>query len=89
MPKLEVTCKDGGRKAVVLNGSVLGSDVLLAFFDVTDRRAAEDALERKVLELERFNRAMVDRELRIIELKREINRLLTATGQSARYRIVE
>lgn len=87
--ELEVTCKDGSRKSVVLNGSVLGSDVLLAFFDVTDRRSAEDALQRKVLELERFNRAMVDRELRIIELKREINRLLAATGQSARYRIVE
>jgi PAS domain S-box-containing protein len=37
------------------------------------------------LELERFNRAMVGRELRMIELKKEINELCAQAGQPRRY----
>jgi len=62
--------------------------------DVTERKqaAAELQLRNAELhakndELERFNRAMVDRELRMIELKQEINTLLHQVGQPPRYRV--
>lgn len=41
--------------------------------DVTERKQAEDELRDSYGELERFNRAAVGRELRIIELKKEVN----------------
>jgi PAS domain S-box-containing protein len=57
--------------------------------DITDRKRAEIDIKRRVDELERFNRAMVDRELRMIELKKEINELLKQAGREEKYRIVE
>ncbi len=50
---------------------------------------AEAKLRESYSELERFNKVAVDRELRMIELKQEINDLLEAAGQAAKYRIVE
>lgn len=47
-------------------------------------RAAQEAIERS-RELERFNRAVVDRELRMRELKREIDALRARLGQPPRY----
>ena len=59
-------------------------------------QAAEDALrqhseslERSNLELERFNRLAVGRELRMIELKRQINDLCAQLGQPAPYVLPE
>lgn len=56
--------------------------------DITERRRAEAALREKMAELrasnaelERFNRAMVDRELRMVELKAEINALCQRLGE--------
>ena len=56
--------------------------------DITERKQAEEALQRAYEELERFNRVTLGRELRMIELKKEINTLLNAAGQPAKYRIV-
>jgi PAS domain S-box-containing protein len=53
--------------------------------DITERKRAEEVLHQRNAELERFNRATVGRELRMIELKREINALCAAAGQPARY----
>lgn len=43
--------------------------------DVTERKKAEEALLQKNRELEEMNRLMVDREIKMIELKEEIERL--------------
>ena len=42
-------------------------------------------LERRAKELEMFNKAMVDREMKIIELKKEVNRLCAGLGQEPVY----
>jgi two-component system CheB/CheR fusion protein len=53
--------------------------------DVTKRRMAEEELRRRADELSRFNRAMVDRELRMIDLKKEVNELCARLNQGKRY----
>jgi PAS domain-containing protein len=64
--------------------------------DITEQKAAEEAirqhgdrLERSNLELERFNRLAVGRELRMIELKQQINDLCAQSGQPAPYVLPE
>jgi len=57
--------------------------------DIGERKQVEAALRQQYAELERFNKAAVGRELRMIALKQEINDLLEATGQTAKYRIVD
>jgi hypothetical protein len=56
--------------------------------DITERKRASEALlqqseemKRRNLELERFNRATVGRELDMIELKRRINALSAELGR--------
>lgn len=62
--------------------------------DITERRKAESAIQQhaEILrvrneELERFNRASVGREMRMIELKNEINELCTKAGMQPRYAV--
>jgi two-component system sensor histidine kinase/response regulator len=53
--------------------------------DVTERRRVEGELRRRNAELERFNQVTVGRELRMIELKRQVNDLARELGRSAPY----
>jgi DNA-binding NtrC family response regulator len=53
------------------------------------RREAEEALQDKMQELQRFHDVTVGRELAMIALKKEVNALLIAAGREARYVIVE
>jgi len=53
--------------------------------DITARKQAEEALRASNQELTRFNQAMVGRELRMAELKKEINALCAQLGQPPRY----
>lgn len=62
------------------------------FTDITERKRAEAALRQQAgdlrarnEELERFNNASVGRELRMIELKQEVNQLCQQVGLPARY----
>jgi PAS domain S-box-containing protein len=63
--------------------------------DITARKAAEAEIQRQMKalqaaneELARFNRVAVGRELRMTELKREINALLEKEGMAAKYKVV-
>jgi PAS domain S-box-containing protein len=53
--------------------------------DITERKRAEESLRESNKELTRFNRAAVGRELRMIELKKEINALCARAGEMPRY----
>ncbi|MBV9892029.1 MAG: PAS domain-containing protein, partial [Rhizobacter sp.] len=55
--------------------------------DLTEARQAEEDIRQRNEELERFNRAAVGRELRMIELKEENNALSKALGRPPRYAI--
>jgi len=57
--------------------------------DKKARRLAEEALEERVNELQRFHDLTVGRELRMIELKKEVNALLGKSGEPEKYKIVE
>lgn len=53
--------------------------------NITERKLAEEELKRQLDELKRWHSVMLDREDRVLELKREINELLSRTGEPPRY----
>ena len=71
-------------------GQIIGASKIAR--DIGQRKQAEDDLQRahaelqtRAEELARFNNAAVGRELRMIELKKEINGLSQRLGEPARY----
>lgn len=80
------------------NGSTYPVDVHLQLFnqdtnpvfcaiinDITIRKQAEEKISDQLKELRRWNEAMLDREERVLDLKREVNALLHASGNPVRY----
>ncbi|HAM88044.1 MAG: Signal transduction histidine kinase [Candidatus Falkowbacteria bacterium GW2011_GWC2_38_22] len=66
-------------------GKIIG--VLGTYMDISERKNYEDELKKskeilqsKVKELQRFNRVITDRELKMIELKKEISELKARLG---------
>ena len=57
--------------------------------DTTERKHMEEDLRRNLEELERFNRLAYGRELKMIQLKEEINELLCQLNQDKKYKIVK
>lgn len=53
--------------------------------DVNAKKTAEQTVGEKIDELERFRKLTIDREIRMIELKREVNELLRLSGVPERY----
>ena len=53
--------------------------------DITESKQAEQEIAQRVTELERFNRSMVGREKRMIELKGLINDLSQELGKEPPY----
>lgn len=63
-----------------------GGCIFNAFLhDITERKKAEDEIRAKTRELEDFNEAATGREIRMIELKKEINRLSVELGRKVPY----
>jgi PAS domain S-box-containing protein len=58
----------------------------IVLIDTSEGKRAAVELQKKYSELERSNHVMVGRELRMIELKAEINALLRAAGQPDKYK---
>jgi PAS domain S-box-containing protein len=53
--------------------------------DITERKQAEAKLTEQVEELRRWRDATIGREMRVLDLKHEVNELLGQTGQPPRY----
>ncbi len=64
-------------------GEVLGMGTVTR--DITDIREAEEALRERAEALEEFSDLATGRELRMVELKREVNELLREQGKPPRY----
>ncbi|MEA3476316.1 MAG: GAF domain-containing protein [Candidatus Cloacimonadota bacterium] len=67
----------------------IGKAVATEFSAVIERKQIEEALKKKNEELEAFNKLVIGRELRMIELKKEVNELLEKLGKEAKYKMVE
>jgi len=59
---------------------------VVSFLDITTRVQAERNRRAQFEELQRWHEATLGREMRVIELKREVNRLLDELGRPPRYR---
>ena len=62
--------------------------------DITEHKRAKDEIKRYMEELRasndeltRFNRVAVDRELRMVDLKKEINEVCKEAGLPQRYKV--
>lgn len=56
--------------------------------DITSYKMIEKQLKEQIAELQRWQRATLGRENRVVELKREVNELLISHHQSTRYQFV-
>lgn len=61
--------------------------ILIVGRDIRERLHSQEIINEKIKTLNRFNRLMVGRENRMIQLKREVNELLNQAGRPARYEI--
>jgi PAS domain S-box-containing protein len=62
-----------------------GRAIQVILRDITDRKQAEEKLNEQINELRRWHQVTLGRENRILELKKEINRLLQSLGLPERY----
>lgn len=72
--ELRITGKNGEVRTVVISGIMTNTDCLVTLFDITERRAAEDALRAR----ERYLRALLDNFPFMVWLKDTDGRILAA-----------
>jgi PAS domain S-box-containing protein len=67
-----------------------GAFIGVAIFaqDITERKHMEEDLKRNVAELEQFSKLAIGREIKMIQLKKEINAYLNKQGLESKYEIV-
>jgi len=98
--ELRMIKKDGSEFHAGVECMIIRNDrdslgqIRMVIMDVSSRVKAESEMKRQFEELRaandelmRFNRAVVDRELRMIELKKEVNEMCGRLGQARRYHL--
>ena len=82
----ETSALQGGRAKDALLALAEGETAIhIVLTDISLRKSAEAALLAQLEELERFNRAAINRELAMIELKRQVNALSRELGRAPPY----
>lgn len=84
--------RDGSTFPVEINVRYIKLDqdyLIAAVRDVTERKRKDKEIQEQLTELQRWHEVMVEREDRVLELKEEVNSLLTQRGISPRYSISE
>jgi PAS domain S-box-containing protein len=85
--------KDGSKVPVEISVSKIKTSQGIRFIsivrDISERKRIEQELREQIDTLERFNDVTVGRELKMIELKKEINALLEESGREKKYRIID
>lgn len=84
-----MTSKDGRTLYTMVNSKLIqigkGNAILGVIMDISEQKWAEEILKRKATQFEHFTSLMVDRELKMAELKKEINRLLKKLGEEPKF----
>ena len=89
----ETTCRatDGREIPVSFSASVMTYEegrlqgIVCDAGDITERKKRKEDIRKHITELEQFNRLAVNRELRMLELKREVNELYERLGEEPPY----
>ncbi len=82
---------DGREIPVSFSASVMTDEegrlqgIVCDALDITERKKRKEKIRKYLTELEQFNRLAVDRELKMIELKREVNELYERLGEEPPY----
>jgi PAS domain S-box-containing protein len=90
-----IATRTGERRWIMLNNTILrdtgGNAIGIASIgeDITDRKRTESRINEQLAELQRWQYAMLGRESRILDLKREVNVLLGKADRPPRYRSAE
>jgi PAS domain S-box-containing protein len=94
--EIPIAHKDGTVRTVIWNSATIYDKdrirpvaAIAQGQDITERKRTEDLLKDKIYDLEKFNKIMVGRENRMIELKQEINELCGKLGLPLRYKSAE
>jgi PAS domain S-box-containing protein len=84
-------CKEGRKlyTMVSTNNIQIGKEnaILGVILDISEQRWAEETLKRKAIQFDNFSKLMVDRELKMVELKKEVNHLLEKMGDKPKYNL--
>ena len=87
--EFRVRRKDGSVMDGLLSGGVVigqgRQHFLTVITDLSARKRAEEQLRATLSELERLNRVMMNREQRVLELKREVNQMRASAGLPVAY----
>jgi PAS domain S-box-containing protein len=90
--EIDILHKDGSVRTVLWNSARIfdqNNHELIATIaqgqDITGRKIAEKQVSAQLKELQRWYQVMLNREDRIVELKKEVNDLLSLLAQSPRY----
>ena len=91
--QIEIEEEFNGRQYTTIKFPIYkdGKPLFLAGYtiDVTEKHRDASALKDKASELERFNNLMLGREIRMVELKKEVNQLLVQSGGKEKYKVHE